>query len=618
MAISYRKYTILCVALIAILIGFTSAKIKTVFVDTKILNKKEVYAANILATVKEINNKGSYKQFLLHKIENIKIEVDNTRIAVRTEIEKNIDIGDQIKLSAVLFPPQIAPSNYSYDFARFAFYKKISATGFATSKVLLHKKAKHKKFYEYIESFRQHIYENLQKNMKKPHSDILSALLIGKKDGIDQKTMESIRNAGIAHLFAISGLHLSFVAGLFFMLFRNLFALSETLTLKYDIKKISAFITIIPTLFYLLITGMQLSAQRAFIMVSLLLTSIIIEKKYRSLIAIAFAACTILIIEPEAIFNPGFQMSFSAVLALLSSYQIGINQIFYNKIIRYFISILLSSIIASFATLPYTIYNFNYLSIGGVITNLFAIPVVTLIIIPLGIFYLFMIPFNMEYLIISLIQHAIESVLYITHVVANMEYSKIAIHSIPPSSIIIITFGLLWICLWERNWRFLGLIFIISGTLIGILYQTPDILINVNNALVKESDDKLYSLNRKNRNFVVKTWARQNGQDEILNYKKYANQENFLECDSNHCIYKKNNVKVLIAYKKESIVKYCNNVDLIIQFGSFDYPICINKSIKHTDLEQYGTHSIWLSKNSNMNIKYVRKNRPWHYFMNKM
>ncbi len=73
--------------------------------------------------------------------------------------------------------------------------------------------------------------------MRKPHADIVSALLIGKKEGIDQKTMNAIRDSGIAHLFAISGLHLSFFASIFFVIFRNMFALSEILTLKYNTKK---------------------------------------------------------------------------------------------------------------------------------------------------------------------------------------------------------------------------------------------------------------------------------------------------------------------------------------------------------------------------------------------
>ena len=323
---------------------------------------------------------------------------------IRTEIEDGVKIGDQVKLSAKIFPLKIAPSEYAYDFARVAYYQKISATGFATSKVILHKKAEARKFQEYIEAFRQYIYENLQRNIKKPHADIISALLIGKKDGIDQKTMVAIRDSGIAHLFAISGLHLSFVAGLFFIVFRNFLAISETLTLKYNTKKMSAFLTILPTTFYLLITGMQISAQRAYIMVILVLVAIMLERKYRGLIAIAFAASVILILEPEAILKPGFQMSFSAVLALVSSYQISANKFFKIKLIKYFASIITSSLIASLATVPYTIYNFNYFSISGIITNLIAIPIVTFIIIPLDIIYILLIPFNLQWTLTPLIE----------------------------------------------------------------------------------------------------------------------------------------------------------------------------------------------------------------------
>ncbi|MGL9758354.1 MAG: ComEC/Rec2 family competence protein, partial [Wolbachia sp.] len=547
----YRKCAILCISLIAVLIGFTTSKFRTDSVNTHILDK-ERYVKDIVATVKDINDRGSYKQFLLYEIKNTKFKLDNIRISVRTKVEEGIKIGDQVKLSAKLFPLKIAPSEYAYDFARIAYYHKISATGFATSKIVLYKKAEARKFQEYIESFRQYIYENLQRNTKKPHADIISALLIGKKDGIDQKTMNAIRDSGIAHLFAISGLHLSFVAGLFFIVFRHLFAISETLTLKYNTNKISAFLTILPTTFYLLITGMQISAQRAYIMVILVLVAIMIERKYRGLIAIAFAASVILIVEPEAILKPGFQMSFSAVLALVASYQINANKLFKIKIIKYFVSIMISSVIASLATVPYTIYNFNYFSISCIITNLVAIPVVTLIIIPLGIIYVLLIPLGIEWIITLLIERPIDSVLYITNVIASLQYLVIPIHTFPASSIVIITLGLLWLCLWERNWRFFGIFFIVLGIFSSAMYRTPNILVSADNAAVKEDDNLLYSLTRKNRNFVVKTWAKQNGQNQIVNHTKYHNSNKRLKYS---CIYSKENDRsVLLAYKKEDIM----------------------------------------------------------------
>ncbi len=653
-AILYRKYAILCIALIAVLIGFTASKLRTALVDAQILDK-ERYVKDIVATVKDINDRGSYKQFLLSitkpstipesssvipvppfvipapssvipaldtGIQKKKIwsragmtpdrALDNIRISVRTKVEKGIKIGDQVKLSAKLFPPKIAPSEYAYDFARIAYYQKISATGFATSKIALYKKTEARKFQEYIESFRQYIYENLQQNIKKPHADILSALLIGKKDGVDQKTMDAIRDSGIAHLFAISGLHLSFVAGLFFIVFRNLFAISETLTLKYNTKKISAFLTILPTTFYLLITGMQISAQRAYIMVILVLIATMIERKYRGLIAIAFAASVILSVEPEAILKPGFQMSFSAVLALVASYQINANKLFKIKIMKYFVSIMISSVITSLATVPYTIYNFNYFSISGIITNLVAIPIVTLIIIPLGIIYVLLIPLGIEWIIAPFIEHPIDSILYITNAIASLQYLVIPIRTFPASSIIIITFGLLWLCLWERNWRFFGIFFIVLGICFSTAYKTPDILINADNVAAKESDNLLYSLTRKNRNFVVKTWAKQNGQNQILNHTKYSNPDKRLKCNDYGCIYNKGNNKlVLLAYKKEDILENCDKVDLIIQLSEFDYSACNTKIIKHADLQTYGTHSVWLT-NRYVKINTVRSNRPWH------
>lgn len=610
-AILYRKYAILCISLIAVLIGFTASKFRTDSVNTHILDK-ERYVKDIVATVKDINDRSSYKQFLLYEIKNTKFKLDNIRISVKTKAEEGIKIGDQVKLSAKLFPPKIAPSEYAYDFARIAYYQKISATGFATSKIVLYKKAEARKFQEYIESFRQYIYENLQQNTKKPHADIISALLIGKKDGIDQKTMNAIRDSGIAHLFAISGLHLSFVAGLFFIVFRNLFAMSETLTLKYNTKKISAFFTILPTTFYLLITGMQISAQRAYIMVILVLVAIIIERKYRGLIAIAFAASVILIVEPEAILKPGFQMSFSAVLALVASYQINANKLFKIKIIKYFVSIMISSIIASLATVPYTIYNFNYFSISGIITNLIAIPIVTLIIIPLGIIYVLLIPLGTQWIITPLMERPIDSVLYITNAIASLQYLVIPIRTFPASLIIIITLGLLWLCLWERNWRFFGIFFIVLGIFSSAMYTTPDILVSADNLAVKEDDNLLYSLTRKNRNFVVKTWAKQNGQNQIVNHTKFSNSNKRLKCNDYDCTYNKgNNKSVLLAHKREDILENCNNVDLVIQLSKFNYPACNTKIIKYSDLEAYGTHSVWLA-NSGIKVSKVRSNRPWH------
>ncbi|MGL9688468.1 MAG: hypothetical protein ACR5K6_01640 [Wolbachia sp.] len=203
--------------------------------------------------------------------------------------------------------------------------------------------------------------------------------------------------------------------------------------------------------------------------------------------------------------------------------------------------------------------------------------------------------------------------MYITNAIASFQYLVIPVRTFPVSSVIIITLGLLWLYLWERNWRFFGIFFIVLGIFFSAMYRTSDILVSADNVAIKESDNLLYSLTRKNRNFVVGTWAKQNGQNQILNHTKYNNSNKKLKCSDYGCIYNKgNNKSVLLAYKKEEeVVESCDRVDLIIQLSKFNYPVCNTTVIRYADLETYGTHSIWLT-NSDIKISKVRSNRPWH------
>nr|WP_246038553.1 hypothetical protein [Wolbachia endosymbiont of Leptopilina clavipes] len=176
-------------------------------------------------------------------------------------------------------------------------------------------------------------------------------------------------------------------------------------------------------------------------------------------------------------------------------------------------------------------------------------------------------------------ERPIDSVLYITNAIASLQYLVIPIRTFPASLIIIITLGLLWLCLWERNWRFFGIFFIVLGIFSSAMYTTPDILVSADNLAVKEDDNLLYSLTRKNRNFVVKTWAKQNWQNQIVNHTKFSNSNKRLKCNDYDCTYNKgNNKSVLLAHKREDILENCNNVDLVIQLSKLTIQLAILKS----------------------------------------
>ncbi len=174
-----------------------------------------------------------------------------------------------------------------------------------------------------IDYWRYKIAHQINSNFKnKDNAAILNALLLGIRDFIPKDLMENIRIAGLAHLLAISGLHLSLAGYIFFIFFRFILARIEIITLKFNIKKISAILAILSSFLYLLIAGAPIPALRAFFMILIVFLAIIFDKNTNPLRSLAFAALIILIINPSSIFEISFQMSFAAILALISFYNL--------------------------------------------------------------------------------------------------------------------------------------------------------------------------------------------------------------------------------------------------------------------------------------------------------
>ncbi|MBQ4875093.1 MAG: ComEC/Rec2 family competence protein [Rickettsiaceae bacterium H1] len=440
-----------------------------------------------------------------------------------------------------------------------------------TAPVKLYSKQKKSLSYK-IDMLRNYVTKSFIDLTGKENGNIAAALIVGKRQGIEPKIMTSMRKAGLAHLIAISGLHLTIVTFFFFILFRKVLALSLYLATEYEIKKWAALFGISASFFYLIISGMSISAQRAFIMVTIMLIAIIIDRNASTMRSVAVAATIVLLLEPESIFKPSFQMSFAAVIGLCAFYEsyrkLYVHNLFY-RVCSYFSSVILSSIIASCATAPYTIYHFNYFSLGGIIANLVAIPLTTFLILPLGIITTILIPFHLAFLPSVIMSQGISLLIYTSKKVSNMPYSSFSVHTFDNLSIFIITFGFLWLCLWQQNWRFLGIPIFLSGMVIGLNYKTPDILVNEKTAAVKGSDNNLYFLSKQRKNFINKTWIAQNGQDKMYLYTEHSNSNKVgINCSKNNCKYFNKGKSVLFLFSPDSKIQI-NNFDYVIQLKEF-------------------------------------------------
>lgn len=197
------------------------------------------------------------------------------------------------------------------------------------------------------------------------------------------------------------------VAGVVFFAVRALLALIPVLTVTFAIKKWSAVAALCAAAFYLLLSGAEVATQRSFFMTAVVLIAIMVDRRAVTFRTLAVAAMIVLAMAPEALVHPSFQMSFAATLGLVALVQIGMPKLFAapdNSATarvalwggREFTMLLLASLVAGLATTPYAAFHFHRIAPYGVLANLFAMPVVSAVVMPAGLLGLAAMPFGFD------------------------------------------------------------------------------------------------------------------------------------------------------------------------------------------------------------------------------
>jgi competence protein ComEC len=541
---------------------------------------------------------------------------DNINVNVVTNFE-SIKIGDLVALRALLKPIKNKQIIDDFDHQLDARAKKIGAEGFATSHLVVVKPANISSYQEMIANLRQLIASKIAFQISGDNLGIANALLIGKKDNISKDAITNIRNSGLAHLLAISGLHLSLIAGIFFTFSRFLLSFNQYLTLRFDIKKIAAIIAISGSYFYLEISGSSVTASRSFIIILLFFLAILLEQKPTPLISLALAATAILLFNPYYIFTISFQLSFVAVTSLIAFYQNFKNLKLFadsNSIIaklnNYILQIILCSIIVEIATAPFLIYHFNNISLYGVLANIAAIPIVSFLTLPAGFLAIILMPFGLEKYLLKLMSLTIDLVIKIAGYVANLDYSYVNFLVIPKTSLILSIIGLLLICLTkEKKLLPIGLVFLICSLPVAYFWPKPSLLI--------DGEAKFFAINNQQNGLIFSKdlrqskkrdlWLKKTGQSEFRSFDNYTRKwllNNQINCDEQKCILDKSDFvtkKVLILLKRNRVDEICkNDFDLLINLNhKYQIPECVTEDkiiIDNSDLLRKGAHFIYLSR----------------------
>ena len=350
---------------------------------------------------------------------------------------------------------------------------------------------------------------------------IAAALVTGERTGIPDEAEEWLRGTGLAHVLSISGLHMAIVAGFAMLLVRTVFALVPAIALRFPIKKIAAVAALVVATFYLALSGANIATQRAFIMLAIMLTAVLLDRPALTLRNVSIAAIVVIALTPHAVMTASFQMSFAATVALIGGYAALSRRRsrspvppgsrgWGHRILLAFAAIAMTSLIAGTATAPYAAYHFHRLATFGLVANVLTMPLFTLWIMPLALIGSLAMPFGLDAWAFQAMGYGIGLVLQI----ARFVYERLpdqAIGLTTATGLVLLTAAILAASCFASRLRYLA----IPLTLAGLAaapdrVAPPELLIFEDGkevALVAE-DGQLAFLRERPNDFIAAQWER--------------------------------------------------------------------------------------------------------------
>jgi competence protein ComEC len=451
---------------------------------------------------------------------------------------------------------------------------------------------------------------------------IAVALLTGLRGALPDHIWDDWAVAGIIHLLSISGLHMALVAGTVFFAVRIALALAPPLALRLPAKKLAALLALIGAFGYLLISGASVPAVRSFIMTALMLLAVMVDRNPFSMRLVAFAALVLLLLQPENLIGASFQMSFAAVVALIAVYETGAAKRPPGahgldwRLIMYVAGCALTTVVASAATTPFSIYHFSRFSTYGVVANLIAVPLSGIWIMPLGMLGILLIPFGLADFCFVLMAQGIEIIIAVAAFVADLPGASLAVQRPPLSALLLTVLGGLWLCLWRTAWRRLGLLGVAAGLLLMLLDEPPDLLIDARGQIIAvRLDDGRLALSPWERDgWITDGWLQSAGQEEAAPWPGDGEgRAGPLACDDYGCVVARSGQIVALARRPEALLDDCRRADLVVSYPRIEH--CRNGTpmIGPEALRRSGGLAIWIEDDDleTLTVQEVRGERPW-------
>lgn len=440
------------------------------------------------------------------------------RVRLSLHGDRSADIlaepGLRVMITGHLSTPSGPVEPGGFDFQRHAWFAGLGAVGYARTPLM---GVAAPEGGMWVSRARMAMSARIQQVLPGDVGGFAAAITTGDRSAISQSALDALRASNLAHLLAISGLHMGLMTGVVFAALRIALALVPPLVLRVPARSIAAAGALLAAAGYLALSGGNVATQRAFIMVAVALVALMLGRRAISLRSVAIAATIVLVLRPEALMGPGFQMSFAATTALVAVFgwirdgQIPTGPNWLKPVSAVFIS----SLVAGVATAPIGAAHFNAIAQYGLLANLASVPLMGVLVIPAAVAAAVLAPIGLEAVGLWVMSLGVKWILFVAEFVAGLPQARSYIVGPGDAVLPLLALGFLMLILWRGPLRWTGAIAMAASFVMWSGTQRPEILVSDTGALVGIMTPQGRALSKESgAGFVARNWLENDGDGE--------------------------------------------------------------------------------------------------------
>ena len=535
-------------------------------------------------------------------------------LLIRKALNGDYHVGQYLGMGAQLIPLQEPSYPGGFDYGRYLWARAIGGQGYLSRRIEVLPAPVEggvsslvRQFRDGVEHVRTAIGRQVMARMEQPAAGLAVALSVGKRDYLDEEVELALRQSGLAHILAISGLHMALVAMSVFWFVRSCLALSPYLALTWPIKQWAAGVALVSAGAYLLLSGASVATIRAFVMTSIFLVAIILGRLALTMHNLALALLVVVITQPYGVVEAGLQMSFAATSALIASYDrirvgrfsrlrehpqmhgvgsIGRMTLGLARAGGIWIGgLATTALVAGLAVLPFSIVHFQQMAPLGLLANLLAMPVVSLIVMPMGLLSVVLVPVGLQALPLEGLAFGLDLVIAAARFVAAHSDARFVVIRGAGLSLPLVVLDLAVFAIHRGRLALTALLPCMVAVLLWQTAERPDLWVSGNGTMLSYRGESLewQGLGMRRPTLAYRSVLRADGDIRALDEtivptgssarsEARANSPIMTGCDRHACfaddvrthIGEETGLKVALIRKPDAFWEECHSADILV------------------------------------------------------